>query len=362
MLTLLLAGGLALVFSFAGTPLLIRYMTGNGYGQFIRDDGPSGHHVKRGTPSMGGIALVLSAVGAYYLAHLVRWTPPSASANLLTFLIVGIALVGFADDFSKLKRERSLGLRSWEKLIGQGSVATIFAVLALRFPDENGTTPASATLSWVRDIPSLDPMKLGVVAGTIIFVLWANIIVAGASNGVNLVDGLDGLSTGASLASFSAYVLMGIWMSGQNCATSTAVGRTCYVVRDPRDLAVYAAAITGACMGFLWWNASPAQIFMGDTGSLALGAGLAGLAMMTRTQLLLAVLGGLFVIVTLSVVIQVVSYKTRRKRVFKMTPLHHHFELVGWSEVTIVVRFWLIAALCVAGGLGIFYAEWVVGS
>ncbi len=196
--------------------------------------------------------------------------------------------------------------------------------------------------------------------GVILFVIWANIIVAGTSNGVNLTDGLDGLATGASVMVFAAYVLISIWQFNQNCQWNP--GTKCYEVRDPHDLAIVAACGMGACFGFLWWNASPAKIFMGDTGSLALGGALAGLAILTRTELLVVILGGLFVTITLSVIIQVASFKTTGKRVFRMAPLQHHFELLGWQEVTIVIRFWIIAGLFVALGLGLFYAEWVVGA
>jgi phospho-N-acetylmuramoyl-pentapeptide-transferase len=178
---------------------------------------------------------------------------------------------------------------------------------------------------------------------------------------VNLTDGLDGLATGASVMVFGAYVLIGIWQSNQSCQLASAAGPQCYEVRDPRDLAVVAACLVGSCFGFLWWNASPAKIFMGDTGSLALGGALAGLAITSRTELLLVPLAGLFVMIALSVIIQVGSFKLTGKRVFRMAPLQHHFELAGWGEVTIVIRFWIIAGLFVALGLGVFYAEWVVG-
>ncbi|MGZ8726963.1 MAG: phospho-N-acetylmuramoyl-pentapeptide-transferase, partial [Aeromicrobium sp.] len=196
--------------------------------------------------------------------------------------------------------------------------------------------------------------------GLILFVLWANIMIAGASNGVNLTDGLDGLATGASAMVFGAFVLINIWQSNQNCAFNSF--NKCYEVRDPLDLAVVASALTGACFGFLWWNASPAKIFMGDTGSLSLGGAIAGFALMTRTELLLVVLGGLFVAITASVILQVGYFKlSGGKRIFRMAPLQHHFELVGWEEITIVVRFWIISGICVTAGLGIFYWEWVAG-
>ncbi len=193
-------------------------------------------------------------------------------------------------------------------------------------------------------------------------VLWVLIMIAGTSNAVNLTDGLDGLATGASMMVFGAYTLVGIWQNNQFCAITE--GPQCYDnVRDPLDLAVVAAALTGACFGFLWWNASPAQIIMGDTGSLSLGGAMAGFAIMTRTELLLVVLGGLFAIITMSVILQVGYFKlTKGKRIFRMAPLQHHFELLGWAEVTIVIRFWIISGICVATGLGIFYAEWVSGT
>ena len=184
-------------------------------------------------------------------------------------------------------------------------------------------------------------------------------IVAATSNAVNLTDGLDGLATGASVMVFAAYILIGIWQFNQNCQFNPGV--KCYEVRDPHDLAVVAAAAMGSCFGFLWWTAAPAKIFMGDTGSLALGGLMAGLAIATRTELLIVVLGGLFVLETVSVILQVGSFKLTRKRIFRMAPIHHHFELLGWEQITVTIRFWIIAGLCVAFGLGLFYAEWVVG-
>jgi len=197
--------------------------------------------------------------------------------------------------------------------------------------------------------------------GIVLVVLWVNLIVAGTSNGVNLTDGLDGLATGASCMVFGSYVLIGIWQFNQNCAAKLPSYDKCYPTASPHDLAILAAAMAGACFGFLWWNASPAKIFMGDTGSLALGGAMAGLAIMTRTELLVVILGGLFVIITLSVIIQVGYFKMTRKRVFRMAPLQHHFELKGWNEVTIVIRFWIVAGVCAAMALGLFYAEWVAG-
>lgn len=359
MMAVVIASVVSLVVALLGTPMFIKYLVKQGYGQFIRDDGPTSHHTKRGTPTMGGAVIILATVIAYVVAHLVTWQSPTASGVLVLFLMVGLGAVGFADDYIKISKQRSLGLKSGEKLIGQTLVGVTFAVLALQFPNDALRRPASTSISFVRDT-ALDLAFFAPFVGVILFVLWANLMIAGTSNGVNLTDGLDGLATGASVMVFGAYVVISIWQFNQNCQTSP--GANCYDVRDPLDLAVVAAAGTGACFGFLWWNASPAKIFMGDTGSLALGGAIAGLAILSRTELLVVILGGLFVTITLSVIIQVASFKSTGKRVFRMAPLQHHFELLGWQEVTIVIRFWIVAGLFVALGLAIFYAEWVVGA
>ncbi len=356
---LVLIGALvALVISLFGTRLFINFLVRKHYGQFVRDDGPTTHHTKRGTPTMGGAVIIVASVFGYGLAHLLTWSAPTISGVLVLFLMVGLGLVGFADDWIKISRQRSLGLRSYEKLIGQTAVAVVFAILATQWPDVGGRLPASFNISFVRDT-AVDLAFAGTGLGILLFVIWANIMIAGTSNGVNLTDGLDGLATGASAMVFGAYTLISVWQFNQNCEYH--FSGKCYEVRDPLDLAVVAACVMAACFGFLWWNAAPAKIFMGDTGSLALGGALAGMAITTRTELLMVILGGLFVIITLSVIIQVGSFKLRGKRVFRMAPLQHHFELLGWDEVTIVIRFWIIAGLCVALGLAVFYAEWVVG-
>jgi len=359
MKAILLAGSLALVFALLGTPLFIRFLVRRSYGQFIRDDGPTSHHTKRGTPTMGGAVILAAVVLAYGCSHLFTLTPPSASGLLVLFLTAGLGLIGFLDDFIKITRQRSLGLRSKQKLLGQGLVGVVFAFLALQFPNAQGRTPAAPFISTVRDT-HLNLAFAGTVGGVVLFVIWANIMISATSNGVNLTDGLDGLAAGASTMVFGAYVLISIWTFNQNCQSTP--GIKCYEVRDSQDLAVVAAAGMGACFGFLWWNASPAKIFMGDTGSLALGGAIAGLAICTRTELLVIVLAGLFVLEALSVIAQVTSFKLTHKRVLRMAPLHHHFELLGWNEITVVIRFWIIAGLCAAAGLGLFYAEWVVGS
>ena len=354
MRAILLSGGLSLVFTLLGTVLAIRVFVRHGYGQLIRDDGPTTHHTKRGTPTMGGTVIIISTMLAYLLGSLLTGRIPSASGLLLLFLFVGLGAVGFVDDYIKIAKQRSLGLRSKAKMAGQFGVAIIFSLLALQFPNDRGDTPASRFISFTRDWESW-------ALPTALVVVLILVMIAGASNAVNLTDGLDGLATGASTMVFGAYTIMNIWQNNQSCRLSP--GPACYSVRDPLDLAVLAAALTGACFGFLWWNASPAKIFMGDTGSLALGGALAGFAIFTRTELLLVVLGGLFVAQTVSVMLQVGYFKlTGGKRMFRMAPLHHHFELKGWDEITVVIRFWIICGLCVAAGLGLFYAEWVAGA
>jgi phospho-N-acetylmuramoyl-pentapeptide-transferase len=350
MITVLIASFVAFVITFLGTPLAIRFLVSKGYGQLIRDDGPTTHHTKRGTPTMGGAVIIIAVVVGYLFAHLVRWSGTTPSGLIVLFLMCGLGTVGFIDDYIKVSKQRSLGLRTKAKLIGQAAVAVVFAILALQFDDPRGETPADRAVSFIRETSiELHP---------VLFVIWALLIVAAASNAVNLTDGLDGLATGACVMVFAAYTLITVWQFNQRC--SVIAGPNCYDTPNPLDLAVVSAALMGACFGFLWWNTSPAKIFMGDTGSLALGGALAALAIVSRTELLLILLGGLFALITLSVVLQVSWFKlTNGKRLFRMAPLQHHFELAGWAEITIVVRFWIITGIFVALGLGVFYAEWV---
>ncbi len=360
MKAVLIAGGLSMLVSLLGTPLFIRYLVRKQYGQFIRQDGPTAHFTKRGTPTMGGVVIIGATVIGWLVALLVTGRPPSASAVLVLFLMTGLGIVGFLDDFIKISRQRSLGLSPRLKILGQGVVGVVFAVAALQFPNSSFRTPASTHVSFIRDT-NLNLAFAGATVGVILFVLWANFLITAWSNAVNLTDGLDGLAAGASLIVFGAYVIVGVWQTNQTCQAIATAGPRCYEVRDPLSLAVVAAAVTGACFGFLWWNASPAKIFMGDTGSLALGGALAGISILSRTEVLAAIIGGLFVVIVMSDVIQIGYFKMTGRRVFKMAPLHHHFELSGWGEVTIVIRFWIIAGLFVTMGVGIFYTEWVAG-
>ncbi|MGH3404509.1 MAG: phospho-N-acetylmuramoyl-pentapeptide-transferase [Streptosporangiaceae bacterium] len=355
MKTIIVAGAVALLIALLGTPVLAGLMRRHGFGQPIRVEGPKSHETKRGTPTMGGTVFVIAALIGYVVAHGATDDPFTPSGVLVLLLMTGLGLVGFIDDFFKIFRQSSAGIRSRAKLGGQFVVAAVFAVEVLQRPDGIDLAPADPSLSFLRDF--------GPAIGTLPFIIWAVILVTGTSNAVNLTDGLDGLATGATILVLAGYVLIGVWQERNDCINF--ISSQCYQVRDPLDLAVVASAVLGACFGFLWWNAPPAKIFMGDTGSLALGGALAGLAICTKTQLLLAILGGLFVIVTMSDVIQVSVFKVtkirtgRGKRVFKMAPLQHHFELLGWADTTIMIRFWLISGLCVALGLGIFYAAWV---
>ena len=305
---------------------------------------------------MGGSVIIVATLLGYAVAHLFvsaqHGRGPTASALLVLALMTGLGLVGFLDDFIKIRKQRSLGLTAAAKFFGQLVCGVGFAVGALQFRNAHGLTPASTHLSFVRDYR-------GIGLGAAGFVLFAYLIVAATSNAVNLTDGLDGLASGTSVMVFASYVVIAFWEFGNACTRAGVTRGSCYSARDPLDVALVAAAAMGACFGFLWWNASPAKIFMGDTGSLALGGLLAGIAIVTRTELLLVVLGGLFVVETISVILQVGAFKLTRRRIFNMAPIHHHFELAGWVENTVIVRFWIIAGLAVAFGLGVFYAEYL---
>jgi phospho-N-acetylmuramoyl-pentapeptide-transferase len=353
--SVLAAAFIAFVVSIAGTPFAIRWLRRLKFGQEIREEGPKHHQAKRGTPTMGGIVFILATVIAYVIAQLGAGDRRvSPTALVLLGLFVGMGLVGFVDDYIKIRRKRSLGLNKRGKLLGQVIIAVGFAVLALNVQGEQGYTVGSEKLSFIRDLSWANLTQFGAAA------LFAFVVIA-AANGVNLTDGLDGLATGSSVMVLGAYVLIGFWQFRNTCGGPYQIGPDgyCYQVGDALDIALIAAAAAGACFGFLWWNAPPARVFMGDTGALGLGGLIAGLALTTRTTLLLVILGGLFVLITLSVVIQIISFRGFKRRVFRMAPLQHHFELAGWEEVTIVVRFWIISGICVATGLGLFYADYL---
>lgn len=364
MLSILISSAVAFLVVILGTPVFIRFLAANQYGQFIRQDGPTSHLTKRGTPTMGGMMILIGTVLGYVAANLVAGRTPGASGLLLLFLMLGMGAVGFVDDFAKIRQQQSLGLTEWQKIVGQGLIGIIFAVLALYVRSDHGRTPASTYISFVRE-SSINLAFAGAVVGLVLFVIWANFLITAWSNAVNVTDGLDGLAAGASMIAFGAYTIITIWQSNHSCMGVLGAEAGCYSVRDPRDLAIIAAAITGAVIAFLWWNANPAQIFMGDTGSLALGAAFAGLSILTHTEFLALLIGGLYLVEVGSVSLQMLGYKATKKsksgpkRLFRMAPLHHHFELGGWQEVTVVIRFWMIELMFAALALGIFYAEWL---
>ncbi|WP_431963046.1 phospho-N-acetylmuramoyl-pentapeptide-transferase [Nocardia sp. bgisy134] len=351
---ILFSAMIALAVSIMVTPFLIQAFATRNFGQEIRVDGPASHQAKRGTPTMGGIAILAGLWAGYLGAHLLVGDDGvdglSASALLVLGLATALGIVGFLDDSIKLRKQRNLGLTATGKYVGQLSAAVLFGVLALRFPDSTGLTPASRHLSYVRDI---NAVSLGLIA----FLLVVCFLVVAWSNAVNITDGLDGLAAGSMSFALGAYVIVTFWQYTNACSTAPAVG--CYEVRDPLDLAMVCASGVGACIGFLWWNAAPAKIFMGDTGSLALGGLLAGLSITTRTEVLMAVVGALFCAEILSVLLQIVVFRTTRRRFFKMAPFHHHFELSNWAETTVIIRFWLLAGIAAALGLMLFYAEYL---
>lgn len=374
MRALLLAGFLGLLLVLVLTPLQIWFFKKLGWGQVIRVDGPNSHLTKRGTPSSGGIAIIVSAVIAYFGGKAYNHESPTLSALLVIFMMIGLGVVGFLDDFLKVRKQNSAGLPGIFKIIGQVAVAIVFALVAITNRDNFGLTPASTQVSIFRDT-GFDLMKLaptnwgeiGIWIGVGVFLIWICLLVTSASNGVNLTDGLDGLATGSLIMSIGAFAVIGFWKFNQACdLTNTAPN--CYTTRDPLDLAVIAAAIVGALIGFLWFNTNPAQIFMGDSGSLGLGGALAALAILSQTEILLILVGGLFAIEAGSVILQRLVFKATRlatgtgRRIILMSPLHHHFEEKGWNEVTVVVRFWIICGLLVLSGIGLFYVEWIYGS
>lgn len=344
MIRLLMAVGIGFAFSALGTRLLIDVLTRRRIGQPIRSDGPQGHQTKAGTPTMGGLAIVGGAVIGYVLSDLIAGGVFTRSGLLVMAAICGAGFVGFLDDWIKVSRERNLGLNARLKTLGLLVVAISFSVATVNL------TNVSTELSFAR------PGTLGIDFGTYGWIVWAVILLYATSNAVNLTDGLDGLAAGAGIFSFTSYGIIGFWIFRQS---SDEIEASIYAVSHPLDLAVVAVAMVGACTGFLWFNAAPAEIFMGDTGSLAIGTGLAALALTTNTNLLLPIIGGIYVAETLSVMLQVGYFKlTKGKRLFRMAPVHHHFELLGWRETKVIIRFWIVAGALTALALGLFYADW----
>ena len=343
MIALLMSGGLSLAVALVGTRYLIEWLRKLGIGQPIREEGPEGHHTKAGTPTMGGLAIVVGAVVGYTVAHLRSRVVFTRTGILVLALVVGAGLVGFLDDWIKIKRSRNLGLNKRMKVLGLLAVAGGFGVLCVQL------TSVHTTLSFTRHDSFAESSWLAIDFGRVGWVVWAVLLIMASTNAVNLTDGLDGLAAGSSLFAFAAFTVIGFWAFRNP---------EIYDVEHALDLAVVSAAMLGGCTGFLWWNAHPARIFMGDTGSLAIGAGLAGLALTLNTALLLPIVGALFAIETLSVILQVVSFRGfGGRRIFRMAPIHHHYELGGWPETTVIVRFWIVAGLATALALGLFYAD-----
>jgi phospho-N-acetylmuramoyl-pentapeptide-transferase len=348
---ILIAAAVALAAGLVGTPLAIRTFRRRGLGQLIQVDLPDAHQTKRGTPTLGGTVIIVGAVAGYLLVHVLgRGRVPFTPAGLLvvaTMVLLGI--VGFVDDYLKIRNQRSLGLTPQAKFAGQALAAVVLGLGAWYWAD------AFRGISFIRPLG-------GTELHLILFLIWVFLLVSATSNGVNLTDGMDGLASGSTVLVVSAYVVIGFWQFRHLCSAPPMNAPGCYrfpAGESPQDLAIVAAAMMGSTAGFLWWNAPPARIFMGDTGSLALGGTLAALALFTNTQLLLAVLGGLYVVEALSVIMQVASFRFLHRRVFKMAPIHLHFELSEWPEFTVIVRFWILAGLAVAFGLGLFYAEFL---
>ncbi len=310
------AMGSLLICVFLG-PKFVAYLRTKEFGQQIRQEGPAGHHGKAGTPTMGGLLLFLS-VGVPFLIL--------GSYDAVSLAVFGTAVataaVGFVDDWTKISKKRSLGVSARQKLIAQALIAVALWYVATQhvgLPDTLELRPFDASID------------LGIFYPALIF-----LVLAGASNGVNLTDGLDGLAAGCAAIVLFAYTAM------------------TFITRGQEDLALLCACLVGACVGFLWFNSFPAGIFMGDTGSLGLGGAIAALAVMTKTEILLVMIGGIFVIEALSVAIQVFAFQRFRRRVFLMAPVHHHFELLAWSETKIILRFWIVAAICSAIGFTLY--------
>lgn len=363
MIALIIGILVSLAVTIVGTPLLIELVHKLHYGQYIRQDGPQSHQVKRGTPTLGGVVINLAIVCGWLASaiyrHIVSGTPFSPSAMLVLFAMLSMGVLGFIDDFAKVRKKQNEGLSVKGKFIGQFIFATVYAVLALVVPTHSGFPSAQPGMSFIEE-PFLSFEFAGRVVATVLFVIWVNFLMTAWTNAVNLTDGLDGLATGSSMIAFAGYGVIAFWES-YHLKGAGHEGFS-YAVSDPLDLTIIALCAAVACFGFLWYNSNPATIFMGDTGSLALGGLFAAISIATHTEFLAIIVGGLYVIEALSDVIQVGYFKLTHKRVFKMAPIHHHFELMGWTESKVVVRFWMVELIFVLVGLVVFYGDWVARS
>jgi len=340
MIAVMIAGAVAALVSLIGTRFLIGYFARRGRGQPIlgaEDHGPVHHMGKQGTPTMGGIAIVVAAFVGWLVAH-VRSIAFSDQALIVWVGIAGMATMGFLDDWIKVRKRHNRGI-FWKQ---KNYITMTFSLLI-------GWWLVSAT-GIAETISLTRADDLGIDLPTPVWVLWAGIIVWATTNAVNVTDGLDGLAGGSALMGFGAFTIIGYWVFRNP---------DLYQVVNPLDMGVLAAAFAGACLGFLWWNAAPARIFMGDVGALAIGSALAFCALTLNTHLLLILICGINVVEAGSVAIQMGVFKAsgRRRRLFKMSPIHHHFELSGWPETTVIIRFWLLAAVFVALALGVFIGD-----
>jgi phospho-N-acetylmuramoyl-pentapeptide-transferase len=328
MVEVLLSGIVAMVISIVAGPKFIDFLRRNELGQFIRQEGPEGHRTKQGTPTMGGLLIMLSMAVPFLIFS--EYTLPALT---VFFVTLGCAAIGFADDWLKLMRRRSLGLAGRWKLVPLVGITVVVALVAER---RDFKTSVYLPLADV-DIPL-----------SYFWYVFLFVMIAGAANGVNLTDGLDGLASGTAAFSLLTYTAMGVvaWLVSKRSGPED--------ITD-LDLAILGASLIGATIGFLWYNAFPAQVFMGDTGSMGLGGAIAAFAIMTKTEVLLVLIGGVFLIEALSVMIQVAVFKWKGKRVFLMAPIHHHFEMRAWSETRIMVRFWILAAILCASAFVLYY-------
>jgi len=350
MIAMLVSAAVAFLLAILLTPSAIRFLRERSVGQFIQEE-VEGHSHKHGTPTMGGVVILIAMLAGYLLSHIRVWSPfEGFDLRLRTFgggglLVVGatlgMGLIGLLDDYLKVTRERNLGLNKRAKIVGQIAIAGLFAWGAV-------TLGVSTEIGFTR--------SLGIDLGPL-YPIWVLLMLTATANAVNITDGLDGLAAGSSSLVYGAFMIMMFWIFrnrqfyGEFTSQQLGAG----------ELAVVAAAFLGATLGFLWWNAAPAKVFMGDVGSQALGGGMAAMALLSKTDLLLVVIGGLYAVETTTVILQIVSFRVFGKRMFRMAPIHHHFELLGWQETTIVIRFFILAGIGVALGLGLFYGDFIAG-
>jgi phospho-N-acetylmuramoyl-pentapeptide-transferase len=331
------SGGVGFLLALLLTPFWMRFVQARAFGHQVSEY-VSTHQHKSGIPTMGGVVIVFAAVMGYAMGHIGTSVVFTRSGILAVLVTVASSLLGFLDDFLAIRNERNLGLNKRGKFVGQLAIAIVFAVLAINW------VHTSANLSFTRySLPGWNLTATG-------WIIFAVFIIVATSNAVNLTDGLDGLAAGSSTFCFGVLAIIGYWQFRHF---------DIYRLHAALDLALFAVGLVGACLGFLWWNAPPARIIMGDTGALAIGTGLAALCLLMNLDLLLVIIGGLFVTETASVILQVFSYRVFGRRIFRIAPFHHHFEFGGWPETTVLIRFWILAGLLAMLGLGIFYGDFL---